>query len=242
MKVKKELLHVLYEVYEDLVEESAFACEKGCYACCTHNVLATTLEVDLMVDFIAEIDRPDLVAKMLQGTQGKRMRPQMTINTLAGYCVRREEPPDPIQDHEIVRCPLREPGGCPVYPARPFACRSLWSTQRCAVDGAAVPDSLLLTLNGVFEQLIEHMDAGGLVGNMIDLFSLLSDQSARSAYHAGVPLKATDHALTTRPNPGLLVLPAHRAEVMRALLLLDRKEVQGLPFRQAVNALRACQQ
>ncbi len=83
MKVKKELLQALYEVYEDLVQEFAFACEKGCDACCTHNVLATTLEVDFVMDFAAEIDRPDLVSRMLQGTQGKRMRPQMTINQLA---------------------------------------------------------------------------------------------------------------------------------------------------------------
>ncbi len=125
-----------------------------------------------------------------------------------------------------------------MYPARPFACRSLWSRQRCTVGGAAVADSLLLSLNGVFEQLIEHMDVGGLAGNMIDLFALLSDEPTRSAYHAGLPWEITDHTLATRPNPGFLVPPAHRSEVVRALLLLDRKEIQGLPFRQALKALR----
>jgi len=235
-------LHALYGVYQNLVEEFVFACERGCSVCCTHNVLATTAEVDLMMDFVAQIDRPDLVTKMRQGTQGKRMRPRMTLNALAECCLRREEPPDPINDYDFVPCPLREPDGCPVYPARPFACRSLWSTERCAVDGAAVPDSLLLTLNGVFEQLIEHMDAGGLAGNMIDLFSVLSDQPTRTAYQGGQPVEAADHVIATRANPGLLVPPAHRSKVMRALHLLDRKEVQGVPFRQAMNALRACQQ
>jgi hypothetical protein len=238
MQERRLLLKALYEVYEELVEESAFACAKDCSACCTHNVLATTAEVDLMVDFMTEIHRPDLVAKLLQGTPGQRMQPRTTINGLAAYCLRREEPPESVHDSEVLPCPLRDPEGCPVYPARPFACRSLWSKERCAVGGGAVPDLLLLTLNGVFEQLIEHADVGGLAGNMIDLFAALSDQDLRAAYHARLPLQATDRLLATQPNPGWLVQPAHRPAVMKALSLLDTRVVQGLPFREALKTLR----
>jgi hypothetical protein len=126
-----------------------------------------------------------------------------------------------------------------VYPVRPFACRSLWSKELCAVDGEAVPDAVLVTLNGVFEQLIEDLDVGGLSGNLIDLFAALSDPSCRVAYQANGRLEPVGVLLPNRPNPGLLVPPLHRSTVMRVLNSLERREVQGLPFRQAMKQLQS---
>jgi Fe-S-cluster containining protein len=238
-EIRRALLRALYEVYEELTKEYAFACSRECSACCTHNVLATTVEVDLVVDRIAQLNRPDLAARLRQGPRGRRMKPRLTINDLADHCLRREEPPEPINEFDAGPCPLRDEDGCPIYPVRPFACRSLWSSERCEADGQALPASLLVTLNGVFEQLIEDLDVGGLSGNMIDLFVSLSDPPCRAAYHSGVPLDHTDDLLANRPNSGLLVPPAHRSAVMHALQVLDKREVQGIAFRQAVKALRA---
>jgi hypothetical protein len=238
-EMRRALLKALYEVYEQLIGEYTFACARECSACCTHNVLATSVEVDLVVDHIAQVQRPDLAERILQGTQGRRMKPRVTINELADYCHRREEPPEPVNDFDAGACPLRDGDGCPIYPARPFACRSLWSKERCTADGEALPDSVLVSLNGVFEQLIEDLDVGGLSGNMVDLFASLSDPPCRSAYHNGRPLEPTDDLLVNRPNPGFLVPPAHRSAVMHALQELDKREIQGAPFRQAVKALRS---
>lgn len=235
---KRTLLLALYDVYDSIVGESRFACARKCSACCTHNVLATTAEVDLIVDYITKIDRPDLAQRLQQGTDGRRMRPHITINDLADYCLRREEPPEPINDFDMGTCPLREEDGCPVYPVRPFACRSLWSRELCAADGEAVPDAVLVTLNGVFEQLIEDLDVGGLSGNMIDVFVNLCDSPTRAAYQRGEWLDAVEDLLTNSPNPGLLVPPAHREAVLRVLHRLDKRQVLGLPFRQALKHLR----
>ena len=236
--VKRALLLALYDVYEGLVHPTMFACERACYACCTHNVLATTVEMDFISDYLAQMERPDLVARFQQDAQGTRMRPRVTINALADYCLRRVDPPEPIHEFDMGACPLHDADGCPVYPARPFSCRSLWSKERCAVGGEAVPEPVLVTLNGVFEQLIEDLDVGGLSGNMIDVFIQLSDPRVREAYQAGRPLEPTDHLLANRPNPGLLVPVEHRAVAIHALHVLDKREIQGLPFRQAVKALR----
>jgi hypothetical protein len=236
---RRALLLALYDVYEEVVDSRLFACARTCSACCTHNVLATTVEVDLMVDYVAEMDRPDLAMRLTQNPRVPRMNPRITINHLADYCLRREEPPEPINDFDIGPCPLRDEAGCPVYPVRPFACRSLWSKELCAVDGEAVPDAVLVTLNGVFEQLIEDLDVGGLSGNLIDLFAALSDPSCRVAYQANGRLEPVGVLLPNRPNPGLLVPPLHRSTVMRVLNSLERREVQGLPFRQAMKQLQS---
>jgi len=255
LELKHSVLTAIYEVYEDVAKGFPSACRRDCRACCTQNVLATTLEVEVMLEDMEKNARGDLLEKIRTVRPGTRLQPMLTINALAGYCLRREEPP--FEDEEFGRaaCALREPAGCAIYRVRPFSCRCLWSEQLCEPvtvhweklkpgepmsesEGEATMSPVLVTLNGVFQQILEHVDAGGLYGNMIDLVCVLAEPEARAAYRAGKGLKPTALVHATRPNPGFLVPPQHRQKVMSALNLLWQKPVGNLKLREALQLLR----
>jgi hypothetical protein len=235
---KRALLFVLYEVYEEIAAEFPAACRKECLTCCTHNVLSCTLEVDLILEFLRDRGRQDLVHRMLTPGTGPRMRPALSINELAGYCLRREEPPLDAPDFDSLPCPLREPEGCPIYPVRPFSCRALWSSRLCTDGGSAIVHPFLVTLGGMFEQMIEHVDAGGLCGNMLDLAAQLGQEEQRSAYRAGDAVTSAAFLTETHPNPGFLVAPGHRKEAAGVMDRLRTRTVNGLSFREALDAVR----
>lgn len=237
VEVKQGLLTALYQAYDELMPHFRAACRRECSACCTHNVLATTLEVDLITQYLEEKGLTNLSKKLADGQGGKRIHPFPTLNTLAEYCLKRQEPPVVHDDYEVLPCPLREQDGCPIYEVRPFMCRSMWSLQLCSADGEAVTDPVVLTLNGVFQQLIEHIDAGGLCGTLIDLFLVLQNEQTRCAYRNGEPLNGAPHLAFARPNPGFLVPPEHGREVQSALELLAHQTVEGRGFQEALELL-----
>ncbi len=191
-----------------------------------------------MVDHIERSGLLALQEKILQGTTGRRLLPSLSINALADCCLQRKEPPDETEDFDMVPCPLREQVGCAVYEVRPLACRILWSVERCEERGEAVMAPALVSLNGVFQQIVEDLDAGGLYGNMIDLFIPMNDRTTRDAYREGQALTPSPPLLETRPNPGFLVIPEHRSVVKFALNALWGTTVEGLPFREARERLR----
>ncbi len=236
--LKKGLLTTLYQVYEECAADFNVACTRYCGSCCTHNVLATTAEVELMVEYSMESGVTRLLAPLTEAAEGKRLRPRLTINTLADYCLRREEPPAADEGFHMAPCPLRGDSGCPIYEVRPFACRSMWSVESCLAGGEAVMPPELVTLNGVFEQMIEHVDSGGLCGNLMDLTRLLYDPKVREAYLKGEELPAGNGILVTRANPGFLVPPPHRPRVHRALESLNRKTIRGMPFPEGMRIIR----
>ena len=238
LALKKALLKTLYAAYDKAVEPFEVACRIECSVCCTHNVLATTLEVAVVIDSLEQSPRNELLSRALRGTGGKRLQPVLTTNSLAEFCLNRKDPPADDADFEMSPCPLREPDGCPIYPVRPFGCRSLWSSEICKEGGEATMHPILVALNGVFGQLIEHIDRGGLYGNMIDLLLVLGDEQRRSAYESGDQLEAVPPLLATRPNPGFLILPGEREEVQKALRILRDQEVWGLSFTEAIRSLR----
>ena len=237
-ELKKALLKALYEAYDESVAGFDTACVPDCSSCCTHNVLAATVEVQHIMEYCEQSGRQRLLTPLLDAGQGRRLRPQLTINTLADYCLRREEPPLSEDDFDMAPCPLRGDSGCPIYEVRPFACRAMWSVESCHISGEAVMPPELVTLNGVFEQMIEHVDSGGLCGNLIDLIKLLDDPDTRNAYLNGEALQPAIGMPAGRANPGFLVPPAHRPRVRKVMEILDRKSIQGVPFRDALRSVR----
>jgi len=234
LALKKALLTTLYEVYERLAARFPVACRRECSACCTHNVLATSLESELIMSFLEETGREDLMGRLIQPPVKKRLQATFTINGVAEYCLRKENPPEEVLDFQPGPCPLREPDGCHIYPVRPFGCRSLWSRVLC--KGEAVMDPLLITLNLVFQQIIEQIDHGGIYGNMLDVVEALGDAERRNAYRLGLALSASPHLPANRPNPGFLVPSEHRREVVHALNTLWKEDVEGLSFRTGLDS------
>jgi hypothetical protein len=235
MRLKRDLLSQVYEVYEQITERFDSACKRDCYACCTSGVIATTLEILPLAEFLEQSlgGRRQEPAQMVPDE--RKPRPTLTINHLARCCLERIEPPQDETVPLTAPCPLRGDDGCRVYEVRPFQCRSMFSTQICKVGGEAVMDPVIISLNGVFEQIIEHIDHGGLVGNILDLLAAFEGSEFRESYRRSVVTDPDSFFLRAQPNPGFIVLPQHRQEVAAALTMLWEKKVQGLPFREAMN-------
>jgi Fe-S-cluster containining protein len=238
LALKKALLKTLYAAYDKIVEPFEVACRIECSLCCTHNVLATTLEAALVIDALEQPQRAELLSRARRGTEGKRLQPILTTNALAEFCLKRRDPPAEDPDFEMRPCPLREPDGCPIYPVRPFGCRSLFSSEICKEGGEAAMHPILVALNGVFGQLIEHIDRGGLYGNLIDLLLVLGNEERGSAYESCDRIEPVPPLLANRPNPGFLILPGEREEIRKALNFLLDQEVGGLSFAEAMRSLR----
>jgi len=235
---KKSLLTALWEAYEEAASGFPSACKRDCKACCTHNVVATTLEAEAVLAYLEEAGRFDLVRVVTGAGEAQRIRPVLSINALAKCCLDRKEPPNEEAVFDTLPCPLRQEDGCPCYEVRPLNCRCLWSSELCEVDGEAVMNPVLVTINGVFQQIAEHIDVGGLYGNVFDLLSALNHPEIRAGYRLGVSLQPQKTMPGTLASPGFLVPPEHREPVLAALTRLWNKRVGESTFREAMAHAR----
>jgi hypothetical protein len=93
-------------------------------------------------------------------------------------------------------------------------------------------------MSGVFQQIIEDMDRGGLYGNLLDLLSYLNEPERRISYMSSTGVDASDGLLRNAPSPGFVVPPEHRPYVVKWLNRLWEKKVAGLPFKEALQRLQ----
>ena len=207
LDLRLKALDALYGVHGSLLEDLKGACRPGCSACCTVNLTATALEVRYLLDRVgAPAPRPT----------GPYYRPAYTANEAAEACLSGAELPEDPGEHSPEPCPLLGPDGlCTVYEARPFACRAMHSSRRCAQGGAADMDPYLLTVSLVFYQLIEHLDEGEPYGSLWDVLDRLSGRPVRGL-------------LESRALPGLPVPPEHRGRLTALLRRLGSIEVDGV--------------
>ena len=134
---KCELLSHVYEVYDQIAESFESSCHRDCLACCTSGVIATTLEMLPIIEFLQQSPVGRYYDDALAIPDERKTRPTLTINDLARHCLERIEPPQEKSILSTVPCPLRDDNGCSVYEVRPFHCRSMFSSIKCRVDGAA---------------------------------------------------------------------------------------------------------
>ncbi len=238
LSVKLALLEQIYETYNELARGFHSACEMSCSVCCSQNVLCTTIETESLLRYAEHIGRPNLATEIREKTSAKRLRPTLTVNSLAEFCTKSGEIPETRQEVDHTACPLLENSSCPVYAARPFACRSMWSEETCRPQGEAVMNPILVSISSVFHQIIEDVDRGGLYGNLLDIISYLSSPTRREVYLSKGEAGLDALLLRTVPSPGLMVPPEHRPYVMKWLNQLWGKMAAGLPFREAMLKLR----
>jgi hypothetical protein len=80
-------------------------------------------------------------------------------------------------------------------------------------------EEFVLSLNTVFLQTIEHLDADGCSGNLLDVLAVMAVSEKRDRYAAGA-LNCTENGLIANHPLRTLMLPAeHRA---RMEPILDR--------------------
>lgn len=214
---KLAVLDRIYDIYDSFCTSLDVACEKACVHCCTTNVSLTTLEAYRIVDHLAEAGKLDIVAKLQEMTAIPRYQPQISTNRLAELYAAEARVPE----EEIVatssECPLLADNLCAVYKVRPFGCRCFVSRKNCAETGYADIEDFTAAVNIVFLQTIEHLDADGCSGNLIDVLQLMASEENRQAYTNG-ELKCENNGLIVNWSLKVLMIPPEYRTKMEPIL------------------------
>lgn len=212
-------LEEIYRFYASWASNLDLACHKGCAACCTRNVTMTRAEGQFILQGLQETAQLDRLTRRLQ-IKGRTGRPGMTTNEWAGACLEGRE----IDNRETVQvldpCPfLDQDQGCFMYRFRPFSCRCFGSSVDCGRTGMAEQPDILMEVNTVTLQIIEHLDQGNYWGNMLDLLMILTGENKSGRDNNGVQWaeEIGRHLRRSRPLPGFLVMPDQQAAVQSYL-------------------------
>jgi hypothetical protein len=74
-------------------------------------------------------------------------------------------------------------------------------------------DEALVAVNTLFLQTVEHVDADGCSGNLLDVLSVLADNERRAAYAAGGLDCSGSGLIANRPMKVMMVPPEHRQRI-----------------------------
>jgi hypothetical protein len=211
---KLKALDKVYAVYDDFLRTRETACRMGCRHCCTTRVSLTTLEACRIRETLLPAAAGALDRRLAAASGIERFRPRLTTNALAELCARDAEiPAEDDAEGVCEECPLLAEDLCTVYALRPFNCRCFVSRTACTPESGADVEDFLLSVNTVFLQTIEHLDAGGCSGNLIDVLGVFGAAEKRAAYAEG-RLHCTGNGLiANRPLTVLMVPPEHRARI-----------------------------
>jgi hypothetical protein len=223
-----DALQRIYAIHDQVLASYDLACRQGCDPCCTANVTLTGLEALRIVEGLGARCEP-LIAPMLASRDPRRFRPAFTINAIAAMALAGEDSPEEGADPEAGSCPLLADRRCAIYPLRPFACRCMVSTRPCTKGGYATIDDFLVTVNTVFQQVIEHLDAGGCTGNLSDVLPLLSQPDILADCQRGRWGCRASALAANQPMPALMVPPEHRARLAPILDALQRIRLGQTP-------------
>jgi hypothetical protein len=74
-------------------------------------------------------------------------------------------------------------------------------------------DDFVLSLNTLFLQTIEHLDAAGCSGNLLDVLVVMASPENRQAYEDHRLKFATAGLIANQPLKVLMIPPQHRARM-----------------------------
>lgn len=213
------VIEKIYSFYESWASELKLACHRGCAACCTRNVTITRTEGELIVTALQQEEaRLQWITEKLP-VKGKSGRPLMSTNEWARRCLEDGEISEGLETQVLEPCPfLDEQQGCSIYPLRPFSCRCFGSSVDCALSGTAEQPDILMEVNTVTMQLIEHLGRGRWWGNMLDmLYALTLLPKVKQEQEKQQLQETSRHLLLAKPLPGLLVMPEQQTAVQEYL-------------------------
>lgn len=223
-------LKKVYELYDEVMRPFDVVCRKGCASCCTCNVILTSLEGRFLFDALNPVQEESLINAIKNRFPEKRYIPKVTINQFASMCMNREEPVDAENNPDWGRCPLLRDNACSVYHSRPLGCRVQLSEIDCRKTGYAQVPSLMITINNVFQQYVEHLDSSGITGNLSDLLLFLgqagkTDPDRLKQSREFAEQLTGGYLILNRRMPVLIVPPEHQSRIRELMIRLTR--IQG---------------
>jgi Fe-S-cluster containining protein len=219
------ILRKIYTIYDEFIKDYDLACKKGCAACCTRNVVLTSLEGYGIIKEIEQENKKDLFEALNVEGKRKRFQPKITINKMADLCTRDEELPREEQANPLWgRCPLLSNKTCPVYENRPFECRSFCSSVNCEEEGEADLDPYIMSVNNVIRQYIEHIDTYGVTGNLTDMLLYLGETENKEIHRKNNDAIDKD-LINNSPASILMIPPEHREKIQDLITTLQSIEL-----------------
>jgi Fe-S-cluster containining protein len=209
---KLAVLDQIYRIYDNFVSGLELACKKYCAHCCTTGVTLTTLEGYKIIQQLESEGKAGWVETMELAAQQPYFQLKITTNQLASLCAEGIDPPAE-ESAEWNPCPLLTDSQCPIYAVRPYGCRCLVSRHDCGIEGYAHIDDFVLSVNTVFLQTIEHLDAGGCSGNLIDVLRKMAPQENRNHYENNRLKCANAGLISNQPLKALMIPPEHRSRI-----------------------------
>lgn len=213
IKQRLTLIEKIYLITDAYGVNKGTVCHRGCAACCTCNVTATTLEAMLIHERLGRGNRTNWLRTRIESVPPKRFQPKLTINQMVRLCAQGKSIPEEANDPAAGMCPLLEDNQCSIYAVRPFGCRAMLSISDCSESGEAHMPPLALSVNNVIMQYLEALDQPGATGNLIDLLRFFEGAANRQSYLQNSPLSLSEGLLANRSFPVLMVPPEHREAV-----------------------------
>jgi hypothetical protein len=208
-----KILDQIYAIYDKFAASLDLACRKYCDHCCTSGVILTTLEGYKIIGSLTSDSTRAVIQHIRSASELKRLRPQLTTNRLAQLCAEGVDPPEEADNLNLPGCPLLLDHECPIYELRPYGCRCLVSRHNCGETGYAEIDDFVLSVNTVFLQTIEHVDAAGCSGNLVDVLQAMSEENNREAYCSGALHCSANKLIPNQPLEVLMIPPEHRTKM-----------------------------
>jgi len=212
-ETKKALLIQMYRNYDSVADSMDHACKLHCSLCCTRNVTMTTLEGLIVADYLVTNRQTSLFDRIRAERSKRRLQPKITTNKLAELCVEGKAVPEEESDHRWGECPLLENNACTIYPVRPFGCRCFVSKKNCLESGFADVDPFLITVNNLFLQYIELIDADGCFGNFTDIMGVMESEKFLASYKSNHLQQLDTGLVSNRSVKYLMVPPEHRSRI-----------------------------
>jgi hypothetical protein len=215
MEIERRLraLNRIYAVYDEFARGQYTACKMHCPPCCTTHVTLTTLEAYKICETLPPEEREKLFRRVRAAAGVKRFRPVLTTNALAELCARDEDLPAENNAFADEKCPLLAQELCSIYALRPFNCRCFISRTPCSERGFADVDEAALAANTLFLQAVEHLDADGCSGNLLDVLEVLAYEENRKACAGGALHCAANGLIANRPIRVLMLPPEQRETI-----------------------------
>ncbi len=222
INLKIDRLDQIYTLFDNFAQKQDLACKRQCATCCTCNMTLTTLEGLKIISDLDASQKNTLMQRIQKAAGQKRYQPSISTNQMASICMNGGDLPEEVLDPAWGHCPLLIDRECPIYTLRPFGCRCMMSRRNCSQSGFADMDEFTLTVTDLFNQFIEHLDTGGLTGNLIDVLLFLDDSEKHQAYQESQPDLAGPGLIQNHPIPVLMIPPEHRLRVSTLLEPLTR--------------------